>query len=74
MKKTAPDDRRCDAIADMTFQRCAKHALWFRDGRQVCHVHFHKPDIEYAADSFDRVGAYAKAIALALGDALVNDR
>ena len=65
----APDDRRCDAIAADTRDRCAHFATWFRDGRQVCFGHFRKPTIKYADECGDRVGAYREMMALALRDA-----
>lgn len=68
MERVAPDTKRCDAIATDTDSRCRKFATWFRDGRQVCTSHFRRDEIEYAAESFDRVGAYAATMARALGD------
>jgi hypothetical protein len=67
----APDDRRCEAIATGTGDRCSSFAFWWcrRDGRQVCTHHFRAPSIKYADGCGDRVGAYRDAMAKALGDA-----
>ena len=75
----APDDRRCEAIAEPQgpydwnedTHRCGRYALWWcrRDGRQVCPQHLEKPNVKYARDGADRAGAYREMMALALGDA-----
>jgi hypothetical protein len=65
----APDQRRCDAIATDTSERCSHFAGWFRDGRQVCTHHFKSPAINYANGCGDRVSAYREMMALALGAA-----
>jgi hypothetical protein len=58
---------RCDALTK-SGDRCENlaRALYFRDGRQVCKQHLKQPVPAYFCG--DRVGAYARTMAVALGD------
>jgi hypothetical protein len=61
------DIRRCDAVANASGERCKHYATWWRDGRQVCTHHFERGLNLYTCG--DRVDAYRRAMARALGDA-----
>ena len=49
--KTAPDDKRCDALARGTGRRCNSYGHYFRHGRVVCVSHRDAPTVEYVAEN-----------------------
>jgi hypothetical protein len=65
-KYPAPDIKRCDAVAIDSGERCRRYATCWRDGRQVCTYHFERGLNSYTCG--DRVGAYRRVLARALGD------